>query len=346
MLVGPPGVGKGTAVHPAHWFIKDFKPVLSNYLSDRITAPEIIKRLDDGFQTQSVQNGAIVVTKEATAIIMAMELSTFLSSSDWMTSFLCQTWDQNEFEYGTKNKGSNVIKDMCISLIGACVPDFIRRINGHVNSSDAINGGFTARTIFVFANEKSKDLPWPMALRNTTNGPELIKKLREDLTQIASLRGEFRMEPDARHEWDTFYKSIRHKDEDSDVIRHFKSRQNVHVLKVAMCLSAATNDSLIIDRWCLRTAIALVQGVLNTLDVTFRGVGESSLSEATAKVQTYIERKGSTSRRELVRDNHRHATVEDLDRILNTLCQIGIVNAYTRGGTQFYDHIKTGKVGP
>jgi hypothetical protein len=154
------------------------------------------------------------------------------------------------------------------------------------------------------------------------------------------------MEPDARHEWDTFYKSIRHKDEDSDVIRHFKSRQNVHVLKVAMCLSAATNDSLIIDRWCLRTAIALVQGVLNTLDVTFRGVGESSLSEATAKVQTYIERKGSTSRRELVRDNHRHATVEDLDRILNTLCQIGIVNAYTRGGTQFYDHIKTGKVGP
>ena len=346
VLVGPPGVGKGTAVHPAHAFIKDYKPSLSNYLSDRVTAPKIIETLDAGFQTQQIQNGSIVVTKEATAIIMAMELSTFLGSSDWMTSFLCQTWDQNEFEYGTKNKGSNVIKDMCISLIGACVPDFIRRINGHANSSDAINGGFTARTIFVFANEKSKDLPWPMALRNTTNGPDTIQKLRDDLVSIAALRGEFKMAPDARHEWDVFYKSIKHKDEDSDVIRHFKSRQNVHVLKVAMCLSAATNESLTIDRWCLSTAIALVNGVLNTLDITFRGVGESSLSEATAKIQTYIERKGSASRRELVRDNHRHCTVEDLDRILNILCQIGIVRAYTKGGIQYYDHTKTGKVNP
>lgn len=338
VLVGPPGVGKGSAIHPAHAFIKDYKPELSNYLSDRVTAPKIIEKLANGFQSQSVVNGAIVVSKESTAVLMALELSTFLGASDWMTSFLCDTWDRNEFEYDTKNKGSSHIKDMCVSLIGACVPDFIRRINGHANASDAINGGFTARTIFVFANEKSKDLPWPMALRNTTGGAEIIQKLREDLLSIAQLRGEFKLNNEAYHEWITFYKSIKVKDEDSDVIRHFKARQNVHVLKVAMCLSAATNDSLEIDRWCLNTAIALVQGVLNTLDITFRGVGESSLSEATAKIQNYIERKGSTTRRELIRDNHRHATIEDIDRILNTLCQIGIVSGHTRGNQQFYDH--------
>lgn len=342
VLVGPPGVGKGTAIHPAHAFIKDYKPELSNYLSDRVTAPKIIEKLETGFQTQSVVNGSIVVGKESTAVLMATELSTFLGSSDWMTSFLCDTWDRNEFEYGTKGKGSNHIKDMCVSLIGACVPDFIRRINGHANASDAINGGFTARTIFVFANEKSKDLPWPMALRNTVKGPELITALRYDLECISQLRGEFKLEQQAYYEWEKFYKSIRHKDEDSDVIRHFKSRQNVHVLKVAMCLSAATNDSLLIDTWCLHTAIALVQGVLNTLDITFRGVGESSLSEATAKIQTYIERKGLTTRRELIRDNHRHATVEDIDRILNTLMQIGLIRGYIQG-QQFYEY--TGSTG-
>jgi hypothetical protein len=346
VLVGPPGVGKGSAIHPAHAFIKDYKPELSNYLSDRVTAPKIIEKLAEGFQTQQIIHGSIVVAKESTAVLMALELSTFLGASDWMTSFLCDTWDRNEFEYGTKNKGSSQIKDMCVSLIGACVPDFIRRINGHANSSDAINGGFTARTIFVFANEKSKDLPWPVSLRNTTGGPELIQKLRDDLISIANIRGQYTLDKDAYHRWIEYYKSIKHKDEDSDVIRHFKSRQNVHVLKVAMCLSAATHDALTIDLWCLNAAIALVQGVLNTLDITFRGVGESTLSEATAKIQTYIERKGSTTRRELIRDNHRHATVEDIDRILNTLCQIGIVKAYTQGGLQYYDHIKTGKVSP
>lgn len=338
VLVGPPGVGKGTAIHPAHSFIKDYTPELSNYLSDRVTAPKIIEKLEQGFQTQAVIGGKIVVSTESTATIMATELSTFLTSSDWMTSFLCDTWDRNEFEYGTKNKGSNKIKNMCVSLIGACVPEFIRRINGHANASDAINGGFTARTIFVFANDKSKDLPWPMALRNTKDGAEIINKLREDLVTIAQLSGEYKLDKDSYHMWTDFYKSIKQQDSDSDVIRHFKSRQNIHVLKVAMCLSAATNDSLIIDRWCLSTAIALVQGVLDTLDITFRGVGESSLAEATAKVQMYMERKGSCSRRELIRDNHRHATVEDIDRILNTLVAIGIVTCHVRGNQQFYDH--------
>jgi hypothetical protein len=340
VLVGPPGVGKGTAIHPAHAFIKEYKPLLSNYLSDRITAPKIIEKLAAGFQGQSVVNGNLIATTEATAVLMATELATFLGSSDWMTSFLCDTWDRNEFEYDTKNKGTSHIKDMCVSLIGACTPDFIRKINGTKSATDAINGGFTARTMFVFANEKSKKLAWPIALEDTRGGPQLISDLRSDLEEIAKVKGEFSFDNDAHHEWIRFYNTIDHKDEDSDVVRYFKSRQDVHVMKVAMCLAAATSDALIIDRWCLTTAIALVQGVLDTLDITFRGVGESSLAEATAKIQSYIERKGVTTRSELVRDNHRHATMEDLDRILNTLMQIGIVKTYSQGGRSFYEHCR------
>lgn len=344
VLVGPPGVGKGTAIHPAHSFIKDYQPSLSNYLSDRITAPKIIERLANGFQTQAVVNGAIVISKESTAVLMATELSTFLGSSDWMTSFLCDTWDRNEFEYDTKNKGSSHIKDMCVSLIGACVPDFIRKINGKQNSSEAINGGFTARTIFVFSNEKSKELPWPISLEDVAKVPstgktglETIANLRHDLELISRLNGEFTFDNTAYHDWIAFYKTIKVQDSDSDVVRHFKARQNIHVIKVAMCLSAATNDSLVIDHWCIDTAIKFVQGVLNTLDITFRGVGESTLSEATAKVQMYIERKGLTSRKELIRDNHRHATVEDLDRILNMLIQIGYIKNFNKGGNIYYE---------
>jgi len=343
VLVGPPGVGKGTAIHPAHSFIKDYKPALSNYLSDRITAPKIIEKLANGFQTNAVVNGMVTTATESTAVLMATELSTFLGSSDWMTSFLCDTWDRNEFEYDTKNKGSSHIKDMCVSLICACVPDFIRKINGNKNAAEAINGGFTARTMFVFANEKSKKLAWPVALEDTTGGKEIIANLRHDLEQIAHVHGEFTFDNEAYHEWIAFYKTINATDSDSDVVRYFKSRQDIHVLKVAMCLSAASDNLLVINRWCLTTAIALVQGVLDTLDITFRGVGESSLSEATAKLQTYIERKGLCSRRELIRDCHRHATVEDIDRIINTLLQIGLITNKIVGGTQFYEYVHTTK---
>jgi hypothetical protein len=339
ILVGPPGVGKGSAIHPAHGFVKNFKvPKLSNYLSDRITAEEIIKRLEQGFPTIAMVNGNIVNGAESTAVLMAAELSTFLSSSEWMTGFLCDCWDRNDFEYGTKNKGSNSITGMCVSLIGACVPDFIRKINGKTNSSEAINSGFTARTIFVFANEKSKKLPWPVKLENTRGGPEMIANLRNDLEHIASLKGEYTFAQDAKDLFTQWYNKLGPTDTDSDVIRHFKSRQDVHVMKVAMCFAAATSDNMEIDRWCLTTAIALVQGVLNTLDVTFRGVGESSLSEATAKVQSYMERKGLASRAELVRDMSRHATMEDLDRIIFTLETIGILKKPIISGRQYYEH--------
>jgi energy-coupling factor transporter ATP-binding protein EcfA2 len=356
VLVGPPGVGKGTAIHPAHAFIKEYKPELSNYLSDRITAPKIIEKLANGFQTQSVVAGNIIVSKESTAVLQAMELSTFLGASDWMTSFLCDTWDRNEFEYDTKNKGSSHIKDMCVSLIGACVPDFIRKINGkQSNASEAINGGFTARTMFVFANEKSKKLAWPVSLedikcvasnRNKT-GLETIAELRHDLECIAQVKGEFVIEPDAVSLFQHWYMGKKTEDHDSDVVRSFKAREDVHVFKVAMCLAAASGDDLKITRWCMETAMTLVKGVLDTLDVTFRGVGESTLSEATAKIQTYIERKGLATRRELIRDNHRHATMEDIDRITRTLESCGFIKTFSQNNTQFYEYIKkTGNKNP
>lgn len=339
VLVGPPGVGKGSAIHPAHHFIKGYKPQLSNYLSDRITAPRIIERLAQGFPTQSVVSGQIVTSTESTAILQATELSTLLGSTEWMTTFLCDTWDRNEFDYDTKNKGTSLIRDMCVSLIGACVPDFIRKINGKQSSTEVINGGFTARTIFVFANEPSKRLPWPISLASTKNGPTLITALRHDLERIAELKGEYTFTPDAISLWTQWYRSLKAHESDSDVIRHFKSRQPIHVLKVAMCMAAAGSDVLVIDQWALQTAIALIDGVLATLDITFRGVGESSLAEATAKIQVYIEKKGICTRNELVRDNHRHCTMEDLDRILITLNTIGCISQFSQHNRVFYKYV-------
>lgn len=350
VLVGPPGVGKGTAIHPAHSFIRDFKPELANYISDRVSAERIIQKLAQGFPVQSVVNGAVVTSNESTAVIQAMELSTFLSSSDWMTSFMCDMWDRSHFEQDTKNKGTHIIKDMSVSLIGACVPEFIRKINGHRDAGAAINGGFTARAMFVFAGEKSKKISRPSSLENTINGPQTITNLRHDLEQIArNLKGEYKFSPDAYDRWDDWYLKLKIHDEDTDVVRHFKSRQPTHVQKVAMCLSAAQDDSMVISDWALSTAIVLVNEVLKTLDICFRSVGESSLAEATAKVQIFIERKGLCSRTELINAMHRHATIEDIDRIINTLEQMDVVRGYLNGGKQYYEHKHAGspiKPGP
>src|SRR4249919_3765535 len=50
ILTGPPGVGKGSAIHPPWEHPKKLN--LVNVISDRITAPKIIERLASGFPGQ------------------------------------------------------------------------------------------------------------------------------------------------------------------------------------------------------------------------------------------------------------------------------------------------------
>jgi len=70
---------------------------------------------------------------------------------------MCQLWDENTFEYETKNKGNYKVTNMCVGMLAGCVPDFIRMLSR--DSMAPITGGFTARTIFVYATEKSKLVP-------------------------------------------------------------------------------------------------------------------------------------------------------------------------------------------
>ena len=336
VLVSPPGIGKGSAIHPAHSFVKDPKPMMANYMSDRITAPKIIENLAKGFASVSVVNGVIQNGLEASCVLQATELATFLGSSDWMTAFLCDAWDRGEFEYDTKGKGTHLIKDMCVSLIGACVPEFIRTINR--DGANAINGGFTARTLFVFANDKSKSLVWPVGFDGNATTQKIAQDLAHDLTEIAKLNGEFTWTPTAKFLFEKFYNAVANREDDTDVVRHFKARKSTHVLKVAMCFSAAGRDDLVIDDYEINTAIALVNNVEQTLDITFRGVGESPLAEATARIQSYVERKGYVSRSEILRDNFRHITSEDLDRVLMVLESISFIKREIISGKLFYRH--------
>jgi hypothetical protein len=335
VLVGPPGVGKGNAIHPAHHFVKNppSNIPLANYIQDRVTAPKLAEILATGFPRIALSsNGSLIGAKEATCILQASELASLINSSDWMSTFLCDTWDRNEYTYDTKTKGKSTIKNMCVSLVGACVPDFVRSMNR--NGNEAVNNGFTARTIFVFANDKSQSIVWPKAIDLALNS-----KLSNDLQMISRLHGEFCLEPVAQVIFEQKYVSITTDERDSDVIKNFKSRQPIHILKVAMALSAASSDSLVITQWDMQTAIVFVDGILATLDICFRGVGDSPLAEAIGRVLTYMERKKICSKKDMLRDNLRHVSPDDLEKVLAALLNCGYIQEVPSGRIKLYKFI-------
>lgn len=339
VLVGPPGIGKGASIHPVMDIVNEAGTV--NFLSDKVTAEKIIQKLAEGFaKIQPSANGGLTsvnILQDHTATILSKELPVFLSSSDWLHSLLCQLWDEHEFEYETKNKGSYKITEMCVGMLAACVPEFIRSLSR--DSMAPITGGFTARTIFVYASEKARLIPggWGKPVQNTT---QLKTELVNDLIHIASLEGEMFLDNSALQLWDSKYKEHNAKgDFDSDVSANFKSRLSSHIIKAAITISISESDNLIVTESQLRRAIEIIERVRDKVDIVFRSVGESPLAVSQDRILAYIENTGVASRQELLKMNYRHMTDDELTKILVVLINGGFIQEITQDHKTKYQAI-------
>lgn len=338
VLVGPPGIGKGTAIHSANEFVRNppKKVPLAHYVMDSVTMPKLIEILSAGFPRIAFSNGHMLSTTEAACIMQISELPVLLeSNNNGMTNFLCEAWSRSDYYYSTKNGGVQAIKNLCLSVVAACVPDFVKDINN--TRGRVVSNGLTSRIIFVYGNEKSKKLPFSSSLSNTD-----VDYLSADLEIISRLNGKFSFELSTKQMFVDKYDQIVFEDDDSEVVKNFKARQPSHILKTAMAMSAASRDDLVIDDAAMTAAIAATDHIAKTLDVVFRGVGDSTLAAAQSRILQYMERKGIAGRGEILRDNYRHITAEDLDRVLATLASCNILFEFSQGSKRLFKYVAKG----
>lgn len=346
VLVAPPGIGKGTAMNMIEDINKENKPKLVNTLSDRITAEKIIETISDGWiaPLKMINNQLVVGNKDHSCLLFSTELRTLLGASDWMLEFLEEAWSKTSFDYQTKNKGSAFIDNMCCSLLAASVPDFLRNVNRDAHM--VITGGFSSRCLFIYAESPSKDLPFPEPLKKNKNSKALYDNLTHDLVEIGALRGEFKVDPTARIIFERFLIKSRTdgKDDEIEALANFRARIKAHVLKLSMVLSASRGDSMLISQIDMQNAIAEVSKVTASLERLFRGAGDSIDSVLTARVHSFVEKKGTTSRKEIMRALFRHVgTLDNLDRILFVLETIGYIKKMNGGVNPQYQAVNLKK---
>jgi energy-coupling factor transporter ATP-binding protein EcfA2 len=351
VLVGPPGVGKGASMNILEQMITDTKPnQVVNTLSDRITAERIIERISDGWSTApQLKNMQLVLGKnDHNCLLFSSEIRVLLGASDWMLEFLEEAWSKTTYEYQTKNKGNVAIDNMCCSLLAASVPDFLRNVNREAHM--VITGGFSSRCLFIYAENPSKDLPFPEPLKKNLKSKALYDNLILDLQEIGTLRGEFVIDTGARLRFEAFLRLNRaaSSKDDSEAVANFRARIKAHILKLAMIFSVSRDNSLHISDMDMVNAIAEVQKILVSLSKLFRGAGEGMDAAVTARVQDFIEKYGRVSKKEIFKALHRHLnSPETLDRILYVLEAIGYCTVVNSNKMTFYQPVaKSGKVGP
>lgn len=327
ILVGRPGIGKGEALRSAITLLRESKQ--TKILSDRLTIEYIIERMAKGFPVQvATTAGGVAFGQDSSAILFAPELSVFATAPQHTLPILAELWEnKDEFQYGTKNKGDYVIKNPCFNILSGSTQEWLM----HSIPSSSVGGGFTRRVNFVYAKDRSQALPWPASNSNSRR-VELV----HDLQHISNLKGEVKFHANARPVFEKYHADSVAGEFDDEATAAYKTSKWVHALKLATVLSTSRNDTLEISKQDLEEAIAWVEKVVATVAHVFRGVGDSDLVASADKILKYLEIKGYASRQEILRALWRHVTALELDVILQTLMQAGMVKEDSTAGKVLY----------
>ncbi len=295
--------------------------------SDKLTPEALIRALANEV---CLEEGFLQVN--SSSLVFAPELSVFFTSGardNGLLTLLTDFYDSpDDWAYVTKGQGKDTLKNVCINILGASTPKWLRSSI----PDDAIGGGFISRTVLVYQERPKLLEPFPdeQLEREGFSAEASRKKLIADLNQISTLAGEIEI-PKPSRDW---YKDWYPKDMQM-IVEHPNSdylvRRPDTIFKVAMILSAAENDDLVILPEHLEKARMLLDDILAQMNPAVEQLSTASSSDGLSKVITLFKKTPKMSHADLQRKCWYYAKSFDLEEIIQTLIDASMIEMEIRG---------------
>jgi hypothetical protein len=202
-----------------------------------------------------------------------------------------------------------------------------------------VHGGFIGRMFVIAETQVQKLNPLINKLSKVPNYDELANYLRE----ISKLKGPFESLAGTSagkiyHDWYmNFYESIKKnkvKDETGTIQRFGDS-----VLKVAMLLALAEKPELVISSDTILEAIKVCESLIgNARRTTMGSRGTSSLASQKALIITELLERDNhmISREQLLKKYWMHFSSDDLNTMMQSFSESGLVEIEMRGNQMIY----------
>jgi hypothetical protein len=263
--------------------------------------------------------GGITFNQDASCLFVAPELGVFIRHPEEELPDLTHLWDCETNNYATRGKGLFIITDPCPSMLAGCAPTWLK----DSVPQDAIGGGFTRRVNFVYAPKQKYLNTWPSQI----DWDVITAPLVNDLVEITKMRGEYKCDNLARPIFERMYRESEHITDFSDeATTNYTASRWANTIKMAMCIAASRKDDLVILKDELQEADDYTTDVKNELKQVFRSVGSSDMMGAADKVLKFIENSGSCTINQLMNAVWRDCSRPELDVILVTLRDAGLVD--------------------
>lgn len=336
VLIGPSGCRKGTAMNIGKDLLQEINGILM--ASESTTREALIRDMKDGVNTFTDTSDGLLKW-HSSVTVFSEELSVFLGQQN--IKFLADLTDwfdaSDTWTYRTKGSGTDKLVGVCVNILGATAPDWLRSIL----PQEAFGGGFTSRVIFVVEDQKKQIIPDPRI-------PEEIQRMRPDLVHdlemINSMTGEMVFLDSTMEIYSEWY--TRQSKAPAIKDPHFAGyceRRAIHVLKLSMVLSASRSNSRVIEPQDFKRALALLESVEPRMPRAFLGLGRAKYSEMTAQIFEYVKKVGACSQADILNKFDLDLDEYTLQLIMKTLSARKVIdmNYVSDRGDWFYKY--TGK---
>lgn len=329
-LVAPPGiVSKSTTAGVALSLLRRVPGI--KFGPDVVTWPALVSAFaesTEGFELNGMMYPMSAMTLESS------EFGNLLNPQDKeMVDLLVSLWDgkQGNFEKSTKHSGKDTVENPWINLIACTTPAWIA---GNFPEY-MVGGGFTSRTIFVYADAKQQYVAYP-GLRVPKDLERQADSLVEDLCTISMMAGEYKLTSDAVAWGEAWYKqhySVRAANLDPDRFGGYIARKQTHVHKLAIVLSASQDDSYQITAEHLNTANNMITDLEPDMQFVFSKIGRSDASIHAERLVNFVQSSGEVGFGAAYRHVHSHfSSMRDFEDILSGLVRAGFLKLTSKNG--------------
>lgn len=328
VLVAASGQKKSTAINSCARILRRLNPS-PNVISQKITPEALIQAI----QLVVNEPGAILKKKNG-GIVIADELATFLDRSALdrgLGPILTALYDCTPFEYATMKRGTEKVEDSYLSILGGTTIELLR------NSlpKDAIGGGFTSRTLFVYEESVPEPVAW---IEFDETHADIEQSLVNHLARLMDLEGAIDVTKDAKdyfiHDYKQRYKGGGFRNE--PMLQSYENRRHAHLFKTAIALMVAERPSKVLELSHIQGAKILLEDCEQYLPRVIELIVSTDVGSAQQAVFQFIMAKGGTTRYELVRHLSNKMDSTEVSKIINTLVEARKIKIDTSGGKLSY----------
>lgn len=268
LLVGPPGVGKTTAIREAREIIA--RSAAINLSPPMLSKEKFINLFS--LQTKGEPFGAGMLIHSSYSVLLD-EFTVFLRPSDnEMMTLLVDLYDCPPiWTYSTLNRKDDFrIENAALTILGGVTPKTLAESFG----PSAIGMGFTARLMMIYSEDIEK-----VDLFKVTHIPD-ISDLVEDLLSITRMIGEFKIDSAAAalaEEWHSAGCPPLPRD---SRFAEYNPRRPIHWLKMGMLISASKSSSKVILKEDLEEARDMLLEAEKWMPLALENFGQNPLAGA------------------------------------------------------------------